>query len=359
VNPVYGQTWIEIGTTPTNVAWQMLRALRHAPPGLAANGDRKATFGSALEQAEQLFIAAKDVSPAASPLLVFYGLSQAGRAVAAAAVNVGGNDWKLSGHGITNGPTAGITASTLPDLTVKDKDRGAFTRLASILDAASLPTATRLGDIWCLIPEAGRFPLAGMGDAEPLIVEAESPHIVRAQNVRARVYPVPGRLAYQPTPGGSSSPGQAAERNAERIRVAAFLNQYPLLSGWEFVTPAGERIFQYVGPDQGRIQIKWDKPDDATSEEDELAKRTVGYRNVRYSFPDIGGAGKPSHPFLLWWATLYVLSKLARYEPNSWAGLISVNDSTVATAIEYLLSQSMTVLPELIHRTIFEVTGQR
>lgn len=46
---------------------------------------RRRTYVMALEQAEQMFHAAHSVGPATSPLLLFYGLSQAGRAVAAAA----------------------------------------------------------------------------------------------------------------------------------------------------------------------------------------------------------------------------------------------------------------------------------
>jgi hypothetical protein len=41
-------------------------------------------YVAALQQAEQLFHAAREAGFASSPLLLFYGLSQAGRAIAAA-----------------------------------------------------------------------------------------------------------------------------------------------------------------------------------------------------------------------------------------------------------------------------------
>ena len=54
----------------------------------------------ALEQAEQMFHAAATVGVATRPLQVFYGLSQAGRAIAAAASGLTGDGWELAGHGI-------------------------------------------------------------------------------------------------------------------------------------------------------------------------------------------------------------------------------------------------------------------
>jgi hypothetical protein len=45
----------------------------------------------------------------------------------------------------------------------------------------------------------------------------------------------------------------------------------------------------------------------------------------------------------------------ARYEPKSWAERSSVNRSPDAAAIEHLLNQAITGLPELSHRTIGDV----
>jgi hypothetical protein len=45
----------------------------------------------------------------------------------------------------------------------------------------------------------------------------------------------------------------------------------------------------------------------------------------------------------------------ARYVPKSWAERSSVNRSPDAAAIEHLLNQTITGLPELSHRTIGDV----
>jgi len=66
-------------------------SLRANPPG-HAGGKRQATFVMALDQAEQLFGASAATGPAARPLPLFYGLSQAGRALVATRTPAG--PWK-------------------------------------------------------------------------------------------------------------------------------------------------------------------------------------------------------------------------------------------------------------------------
>src|SRR5436190_23562046 len=79
--------------------WSRLRASRSAPPGQAASTpERRRTFAAAMEQFEELIHAAQSVGPPARPLPLFYALSQAGRAIAAAR---GKDDARqLRGHGI-------------------------------------------------------------------------------------------------------------------------------------------------------------------------------------------------------------------------------------------------------------------
>jgi len=67
----------------TTHTWADVRSLRADPPGRARKGDRRKTFSAALEQAERLWAASLQVGAAASPMLKFYALSQAGRAISA------------------------------------------------------------------------------------------------------------------------------------------------------------------------------------------------------------------------------------------------------------------------------------
>src|SRR5687768_4940330 len=77
--------------------WQTIRALRSSPPGLASDEGRRNVFSAALQQSQELMQAARSVGHATSPILLFYGLSQAGRAIAAA---FGKDRWEIRGHGL-------------------------------------------------------------------------------------------------------------------------------------------------------------------------------------------------------------------------------------------------------------------
>lgn len=352
---MYGQTWDDLAVTPAPLAWQMIRSLRHEPPGRAVRGDRKATFGAALEQAEQFFAAAGVVGPATRPVLIFYGLSQAGRAVAAAATSAGQNDWRLDGHGITTSPLQDAQRGSLADLTLRDDGRGSFTQLAAILDAASLPNPTLIGQLWCLLPDVARHPLPGMGKARPLVVDREPATTMRGSRALVRVSPLPARLAHRPPPGQNHSVGQEEGWRAERQRIGAFLADYPTLAGWDFNSPEDHPVgLTYVLPDAVQVPVRLGRADSSQLEAENIAARTTGYRAQRYAFPTVGGSLSPAHPFLLWWALTFGLSMLARYEPKAWAERISITSSADASPVEHLPNQAIATLPELIHRTIME-----
>jgi hypothetical protein len=59
---------------------------------------------------------------------------------------------------------------------------------------------------------------------------------------------------------------------------------------------------------------------------------------------------------MVWWAVTFALSMMARYEPRVWVNVVAVARSADAAAVEHLLTEALVVLPELIHRTLMEVT---
>jgi hypothetical protein len=58
---------------------------------------------------------------------------------------------------------------------------------------------------------------------------------------------------------------------------------------------------------------------------------------------------------MAWWAVLYALSMLARYQPAEWASHINVDTSPHAVGIERLLKEAMRVLPLLVAEAIDQV----
>ncbi len=339
---VYGTTYRDMALTPRAVSWQLLRAVRSAPPRHAAEGDRQATLGAALEQSEELFTAAAGVGSATRPLLLFYGLSQAGRAIAAASPS---REWRLSGHGIKAHRLDAADRGQLSSVTVKDQGRGSFTSLAAVLRIGSLPSETRLGDLWPLLPETHRFPLPRRPELEPLYVEQESASLVRGSYARVRVHPLPRRLFEDHGTSGD-------EVDRLRRSVMDYIGNFPALADATFITPSGTPVSQqYVGRDAAMLPLRIPMRGSET-EHDLVGTRTVAYGGGRMAFPALGGGPLPQHPLLVWWSVLCALSTLARYEPMAWRRITSIDSSEDAAPVEHLLNVALDVLPELIHRTL-------
>lgn len=98
-------------------------------PGLAREDeDRRRVFGSALEQFDQLLVAAEAVGPATAPIPLFYAFSQGGRAFAAARVT--GEEWRPRTHGLSVGDPGTSIGDTV--LTPSRGRLGGSSALASI-----------------------------------------------------------------------------------------------------------------------------------------------------------------------------------------------------------------------------------
>jgi YaaC-like protein len=87
---------------------------------------------------------------------------------------------------------------------------------------------------------------------------------------------------------------------------------------------------------------------------------TQPYRgdNDRWIFPAIAGDSLPMHPLLAWWAVLYTLSMLARYQPAAWTAHIDINTNSNAIPLETVLTRALDVCPELILFVIRAVTAE-
>jgi hypothetical protein len=310
--------------------------LRHQPPGWASGGERRRVFGAALEQAQQLFAAAAAVDYASRPILVFYGLSQAGRAVAACATTAGKNDWRLSGHGID--PPDLNQRPQLPDLALRDAGNGSFTQLARMLNSGSLPTGASLGQIWLTIPDLA-IPLVGSGATYLPTLRLDHLSVDGHPAVSSWIRGLPPRFG-------------APYTEAEFID---FCSSYPTLAG-----STGRAVSdQQPLPDGRSVKVRraWtlsagDNPGEFHSR---LTRPYLG-DNDRYIFPSIGGDQQALHPLLAWWAILFALSMLARYQPETWTGYLDVDSSPFAVPLETLLDRALLTCPELLLHAIRSVT---
>jgi hypothetical protein len=111
-------------------------------------------FAAALRQSEELFDAAKAVSAAAKPLPLFYGLSQAGRAITAARDQDAG--WKSYGHGLKVGEdSVDIGRSTI---TADGGGKGLFGGFTRALGSDGIEGKVELSSVWASIPELAHLP---------------------------------------------------------------------------------------------------------------------------------------------------------------------------------------------------------
>jgi len=151
--------------------WGDLRAMRSNPAGYAATDDaRRAVFLAALEQSEQLLRSARGLGYATRPLNLFYGLSQAGRAISAAwcpPEQGAHQSWRLSSHGIKARALTGemeaitVVGDHMSKKLHKDSPRPTFSGVAAALGSDTMTQPTSLLDLWACLPEAIGRPARG------------------------------------------------------------------------------------------------------------------------------------------------------------------------------------------------------
>ncbi|MFF4755215.1 YaaC family protein [Streptomyces sp. NPDC002514] len=333
-------------------AWERLRASRWKPPGRAdGTASRRKTYAAALEQTEQMFRAAAVVGPATRPLQVFYGLSQAGRAIAAAAVTLKGEEWRLVTHGIK----ASGFDKPFPDIEIRTDPpgtHGSFVRVSEVLGSPVWEKdAVRLEDVWDLLPLNLGYPLTGRERPTPLFAAASAIHEQDHPLLSIPVCDIPDRVI----------------DDGSRQALADFLTAYPAVARHEsYVTTRAFNLGAAATPEYtrydhggGELVVNWEMPQGsatAAGRLEYLLTMTRPYAGQRYFLPVLAPMPRELHPLMAWWAVLYTLSMLARYEPASWVTNISVDNSQHAVSIERLLERALSHLPVLIADTITEVS---
>lgn len=356
-------TYADFGLMPAVQQWQELRALRAHPIGRASTKDRKDTFNASLEQAEQLFAAAQTVGTATQPILLFYGLSQLGRAITAASTRLSNNEYKFTSHGIKAKDTNGAASQGLAQLEVVGLEKGAFPVVAKALGASGMRSGIKLGKLWGLIPGSWRFPLPDAGGLQSLVLEREDTLGMRIRPVnrsRALLYPLPVELQVSmPDRTATREPLEDDVIAEEQRLLREFLAPYPTLTGWEIPDLSQPLPYQYAnsGPDP-YLTLTIVLPQLLHEKERTASTQVAQFHRGRESvFPKLDATELPAHPLLLWWAVLHTLSQIARYEPKDWLNLTAVSESTSAVPIENILREGTQAIPALAYAAILDVGG--
>jgi hypothetical protein len=106
----------------------------------------------------------------------------------------------------------------------------------------------------------------------------------------------------------------------------------------------------------GELVMNWmlpgERPASYAERMDFLKTKTQLYDGSLYFFPS------SLHPLMAWWAVLFALSMLARYQPAEWAAHINVDGSRHAVQLEGILRRAIDVVPRLIVEAIDQVATQ-
>jgi hypothetical protein len=307
--------------------WDWLRLTRSEPPGAAAGDEQAAAiFRAALQQFEELMRAAGAAGPAGRPLPLFYALSQAGRAIVATR----GNE-QHRGHGLTVEQPADNVLDTMIRPVERGRIPGQFQSVSRVLGSPILADPVALGALFASLPETGNEILLAVHWPRPLSVWLATEPVV----------PNPGwEHIMVKFDDGVRTPADVTETlrhypiaAAGRLALAEAYMRLPMLP--REPTPTGLAIRMML---QGNI--------------DEVAPqyRVIGRRWLR---PAIVGNTTPPNPLMTWWALLFALSMLARYQPVAWAQALNVDSSPVAVALERAMRKAIDALPQLVAEAVF------
>jgi hypothetical protein len=330
-----------------------IRSTRASPPGHASKDpERRSVYGSALAQFDELIAAAATAGAASRPLPLFYALSQAGRAIAAAQCD---RIWRLRMHGLAAPELAveplAINVKRTPS---EGKDGSSVDSFAGVADATGsevFETVATIGALWDSLPELlGLRPELEISNPRPLMLIPDSPG---AENVRIQTDP--GHV-YAKVVGHPGNSDQLLEELA---------HNYPTTAGGLLCEPQGLRDVTHHTPYGEGYEFKWAAEDSTISGHvsvlDRIAPRTglevppepVGlmfpaavHFQARWLRPSVGGAQISS--LMSWWTMLFGLSMLARYEPGVWTSALNYDTSQLAAQLSAVLEVGLTRIPDLV-----------
>lgn len=294
----------------------------------------------ALEQAQQQFAAAERIGYESRPLNLFYGLSQAGRALAAGSRLLGrgtGHQWQSTGHGLKYDVAVpgGVLATPIK------QDGGTRDLFSRVSIATGSPLDFEGIDFGAAINQ--------LVDYTMVFRDAEG-------------YPRPIHDVYVYAPSATfprdvevAVPGleRGSETTADEVRD--LLNPYPALRNLRVATNQDGTV--RWSNNEGHCFVVVENSDGLVSRgssTDMLALK--GYTNYRRSavlLPNAGRSSEPIRPLMAWWVVLYALSMLARYAPSKWTDALSISESPIASRIEFLLDAAVEAVPELFWGELF------
>lgn len=341
----YGQLWPTLRQRPrkyhlgdmviddTSMIWFALRDRRTSlveKSRLKDSKVRQQTFVAAMAQFEEQIGAAKVVTPATRPLNLYYGLAQAGMAIAAAH---GPDQWSFSRHGLKL-----VDAQPdFMDIQVAPEGDGAFQRVASSTGSSVIDGPVSLGKLWASLPDLLPVSFRGSTDPTPLIVVSDT--FQDAPQAQVHVSP----------------PDLPEDLHEQAERLYEIFSVYPGIKDGKI--PATLDSIRSPGrPRQAwQVTLEWPPPEmwiqlsegEKEAFFDKIASE-YRYRDDRFARPCVEQEKQPPSTLMTWWLLLYSCSILARYQPRKWTALLDLNKSPSAVPLQYALEEAISVVPHLV-----------
>lgn len=345
-------TWFDLSVDKAPVSWRHIRSMRADPRDALAmklSGHRSSVFHMALEQSQQQFEAAERIGYQSRPLNLFYGLSQAGRAISAASASLGARGvdaratvWQPSGHGLHFNTTLDRQLGLLgAPIELRTNNNDSFSRLSIALGSPLDVGTITFEEVLSVIPEV-RTTYWTTLNAPPMEAQlskyfgrAEAPDGVSEIEVRLLGF----------------------ERNGSAVadELRAYLDRFPdfrsvgikLSEEGALADPSDEgHVILLVAADQ-LVQQENDRT--------WYLRGGLRYRGHTYVAPSAGASSEALHPLASWWLCLYSLSMLARYSPSDWMSVLDIRTSKIAAMLEFVLDVAIDSVPQLISEALAEL----
>ncbi|MFE4951058.1 YaaC family protein [Leifsonia sp. NPDC056665] len=333
------KTYYSMGLLTADESWRMIRTIRAEPSGginetLEVSAARRRDFQMALEQAQQQYIAAAQVGYESRPLNLFYGLSQAGRAIAAASPKLGGRTgrhWQGAGHGLHFDTEIGSMGPLMSRIKVGDGSADLFSRLSTAIGSPSDLRSVTFGEVLEQIPDYGM----------EFRDESVAGRAIHNFNLYTAPVAFPLELEVQ-------LPGLPPEGPLDESAVRAIADHYPALRALQVSTLESGLAKRSHNP--GRIMFTIDNIEQLTRSPSGpyVPSGAMLYRRNPVLLPEIGEVQREVRPLASWWIVLFALSMLARYAPHHWTRAMSISESRIASRVEFILDTALHAVPELI-----------
>jgi hypothetical protein len=284
-------------------------------------------FGAALEQFDELLNAAAAVGPGVSPIPLYYALTQAGRAIAAA--RLPGADWEASGHGATPRFASDVLGEATLEPHVGQSNQ--FSAFCAAIGSSRLDSSATLGAAWAAIPQLQVVPGLGEGELRPLTLNGRGSEAAGFFSAFIE---------------GEFAEGLPNDLDGARDLLRERLAVYPTAAIEDLLVIDAQSS---VGTGTGRkVEIEWRSTDGAVRSIELFASGLGPANSGSYLWPALGATRRVLRPLALWWLVLLGLSSVARYAPDRWLRALDRDTSVMAIPIEEALGIAAEMLPWLL-----------